>query len=163
MIDACLHVCACMYGCRYKHQLQAIQQDHHELDRRDKESRLALARLKGKLRDAESSLNRVTEEEAGLKATAAMLRKELASKQHEVDSLNEALSTLRAKDAAQRGSRQHMREDGVPLTPKSGEIADLQRQVEKEQQRRAALNDDMDEMRAAMQRAQAEQALTLSK
>ena len=79
-----------------------------------------------------------------------------------MDSLNETLNALKARDVAQRGARLQ-REDGVPLTPKSGEIADLQRQVEKEQQRRAALNDDMDELRAAMQRAQAEQALTLSK
>ena len=61
-----------------------MQQDHHELERREKESRLTMARMQRRLKEAESSLNRSLESEASLKGTVATLQQSLKRKSQEV-------------------------------------------------------------------------------
>lgn len=144
----------------FKHQLQAVQQNHHELDRRDKESKLALARMQRKLKDAESNLARSEDEEASLRSTIAALQQTLKRKTSEVETLSETLKTWKAREADKR-NRQG---DGTaPMTPKSSEIDSLRRELSREEQRRQALEDDIGALKDQLIQLKAEHEMSIAK
>eukprot|EP00750_Incisomonas_marina_P031645 INCI8266.3.p2 GENE.INCI8266.3~~INCI8266.3.p2 ORF type:complete len:800 (-),score=214.02 INCI8266.3:4293-6506(-) len=144
----------------FKHQLQAVQQNHHELDRREKESKLALARMQRKLKDAESNLARSEDEEASLRSTIAALQQTLKRKTSEVETLSETLKTWKAREADKRNRQA---DGAAPMTPKSSEIDSLRRELLREEQRRQALEDDIAALQDQLVQSKADHEMSITK
>ena len=145
---------------KLRHTLQSVQQNQYMLEQREKDSRLAVARLNRKLRDTEVNLTRALDEEGNLQSTVSGLEQALKRKTEEVKRAVDALSAYKERQAAKAAG---MRRDGEVLTPKSGEIDSLRKQLRREEQKVRTLKDEVELLRDELTEAKAQSEVNAAK